>query len=166
VTRKLDESAYAYYLGLGPGRSHRLVALHYSCSKKAVTNKAIAEGWKEKIAEHERQQREETERKASESLEAMNERHLKMATYMARKGLEALSTMTFDTAMDATRAIKLAAEMERLIRGQPSARAAIDIEQKIRSEHQNWAPPDDDDEPEPGEQDSDGEGEAPAAATV
>jgi hypothetical protein len=43
--------------------------------------------------------------------------------------------------MDAVRALQIAIDKERLIRGEPTERSAIDIERKIRSEHERWILP-------------------------
>lgn len=144
--KKLPDDAYAFYLGLGLGRSHQAVADHYGVDKKTVTNRAVKEGWKERLANYEREQRAIQEKKATESLEVMNDRHLKVIGYIQAKGIEALKAMPIESAIDAVRAITLAIEKERLIRGEPTERTAMDIEKKIREEHERWLVPVD---PEP-----------------
>jgi hypothetical protein len=144
--KKLPDDAFAFYLSQGLGRSHQAVADHYGVDKKTVTNRAVKEGWKQKIEDHEREQRLVQEKKAAESLEAMNDRHLKVIGYIQARGIEALKAMPIESAIDAVRAISLAIEKERLIRGEPTERTAMDIEKKIREEHERWLVPV---EPEP-----------------
>jgi len=144
--KKLPDEAFAFYLSLGLGRSHQAVADHFGVDKKTVTNRAVKEGWKQKIEEAEREQRKIQEKKAAESLEAMNERHLKVFSYVQAKGIEALKTMPLDSAIDAVRALAIAIEKERLIRGEPSERTAMEVEKTIREEHLKWLVPV---EPEP-----------------
>ena len=139
--KKLPDDAYAYYLALGPRRSHQAVADHFDVDKKTVTNRAVKEGWRQRIDDHERAERERLERKAAESVEAMNDRHLKVISYIQAKGLEALKSMPLDSAIDAVRAITIAIDKERVIRGEPAQRSTIDIERKIREEHERWEAP-------------------------
>jgi len=139
--KKLPDDAYAYYLALGPRRSHQAVAGHFDVDKKTVTNRAVKENWRQRIDDHERAERERLERKAAESVEAMNDRHLKVISYIQAKGLEALKSMPLDSAIDAVRAITIAIDKERVIRGEPAQRSTIDIERRIREEHERWEAP-------------------------
>jgi len=139
--KKLPDDAYAYYLALGPRRSHQAVADHFDVDKKTVTNRAVKEGWRQRIDDHERAERERLERKAAESVEAMNDRHLKVISYIQAKGVEALKSMPLDSAIDAVRAITIAIDKERVIRGEPAQRSTIDIERRIREEHERWEAP-------------------------
>jgi len=139
--KKLPDDAYAYYLALGPRRSHQAVADHFDVDKKTVTNRAVKESWRQRIDDHERAERERLERKAAESVEAMNDRHLKVISYIQAKGVEALKSMPLDSAIDAVRAITIAIDKERVIRGEPAQRSTIDIERRIREEHERWEAP-------------------------
>jgi hypothetical protein len=146
--KKLPDDAYAYYLALGPRRSHQAVADHFGVDKKTVTNRAVKENWRQKIEDHERAERERLERKAAESVEAMNDRHLRVISYIQAKGLETLKSMPLDSAIDAVRAITIAIDKERVIRGEPAQRTTIDIERKIRDEHERWEAPEEHAKPE------------------
>lgn len=143
--KKLPDDAYAHYLAMGPGRSYQAVADHYGVDKKTVTNRAVKEGWMERLGEHEKAERERIERKAAESVEAMNDRQLKVIAFIQTKAIETLRSMPLDSAMDAVRALQIAIEKERLIRGEPTERTAVDIEKKIREEHERWLAPEDSD---------------------
>jgi hypothetical protein len=146
--KKLPDDAYAYYLALGPRRSHQAVADHFGVDKKTVTNRAVKENWKQRIEDHERAERERLERKAAETVEAMNDRHLKVIAYIQAKGIEALKSMPLDSAIDAVRAITIAIDKERVIRGEPAQRSTIDIERKLREEHERWEAPEEPANPE------------------
>jgi secreted Zn-dependent insulinase-like peptidase len=141
--KKLPDDAFAYYLALGTARSHQAVADHFDVDKKTVTNRAVKETWKDRIAEHERKLREEAEKKAHESVSAMDERQLRVASYIQAKAIEALKAIPIDSAMDGVKAYKLAVEMERMIRGHTNKETAEDIEKKIRGEHERWLVPED-----------------------
>ena len=76
----------------------------------------------------------------------MNTRHLKAFKVIQGKALEALRSMSLDSAMDAVRALDLAVKGERLTRGEPSDRTAVSIEDTIRREFDRWTVVEDDDE--------------------
>ena len=150
MSRKLPPNAFAYYLELGVGRSYEAVAKQFGCSKRTVTNHARTDGWQERLAEAERARTKKAEEKAVETLDAMDDRQLKVLRFIQVKSIEALKSMPLDSAMDAVKAFTLSIEKERLIRGKPSERTAIDIEKKIREEHERWlVPVDPEPEPEP-----------------
>ena len=139
TTRKLPPDAYAYYLSLGVGRSYTQVARHYGVQKGTVTERAVKENWQEKIELAEREAQAAAEKKARESIDEMNERHLKTAQLVQRKGLEDLRTRPFATSGDAARAIFMGMEKERLIRGEPSER--IDVVEIIKQQYQSLVLP-------------------------
>jgi hypothetical protein len=68
----------------------------------------------------------------------MHERHLKMMSLIQRRALEALRSMPLDSAMDAVRALDLAVKSERVVRGEPGDRSAVDVERVIRGEYERW----------------------------
>lgn len=142
MNRKIPPEALSVYLGMGPGRSYESVARHYGASKRAVVDRAKKEDWQGKVAKMELAAREKAEAKAGHSLEEMNDRHLKTAKLIQRKALEALSRLPIDQAMDAVRALKIGLEHERLIRGEPSERSAVEIRETIRLEYERWMQPD------------------------
>ena len=77
--------------------------------------------------------RERANDKTSESMDAMNERHLKSARIVQGKALEALRGTPLETAMAAVKALDTGIRQERLIRGEPSDRTAVSVEETIRS---------------------------------
>jgi transposase len=77
MNRKIPADAFGYYFSLGPGRSYQTVAAHYGVSKQAVTKLAQREDWQTRLETIERQARQKVDESAVESLEGMNQRHLK-----------------------------------------------------------------------------------------
>jgi hypothetical protein len=152
MIRKLPPESFSYYLSLGPGRSYEKVAQNYGVDKRSVTNLAAREGWAQKLADAEREMRERAEEKVKESTNAMNLRHLKTVQLVQKKALDALRTLPLDTGIEAVRALILAVDKERLIRGEPTDR--VDVAEIIKREcetlilkpgdEEDW----DDDEPD------------------
>ena len=138
MARKLPADAFSYYAGLGPERSYQSVAEHYGVSKQAVTKLAVRESWQQRLEDIERKARGNVDQRVAESLEVMNERHLKTLQVIQRKALETLKTMPLATAMEAVRALDMSIVKERLVRGEPSDRTAIAVEDVIRKEYDRW----------------------------
>ncbi len=138
MNRRLPPDAFAYYLGLGVSRSYQTVADHFGVSKQAVVALAGKEGWVERLVQAERRIGASAEKKAEESISTMNDRHLRSLKAVQGKALEALRSLALDTAMDAVRALDLAIRQERVIRGEPGDRSAIDVGDLIRREHERW----------------------------
>ena len=141
MRRKIPPDAYSYYLGLGQARSYDAVARRCGVSKRAVTNLAGKEGWQQKVAAADEQARARAVEKAQESIEEMNERHLKTVQLVQKKALEALRTSPIEGGIDAVRALVLAVRDERLIRGEPTDRNAVNIEEVIKREYERWMVP-------------------------
>ena len=141
MNRKIPLDAFDYYFSLGPGRGYQAVADKYGVSKRAVANLARREDWQSRIAEIERKARDRGDEKKVESLEEMNERHLKMLKAIQGRALQTLQTLPLASAMDAVRAIKVCIEKERIIRGEPADHTAMDVEQVIKREYEQWLVP-------------------------
>ncbi len=139
--RKIPQDAFSYYFSLGAERSYEKVASHYGVTKRAITRFALRDHWQERLGEAERQAREEADQKAAKSLEAMNERHLQAARLLQGKAIEALRQMGLDRPISAVKALELGIRTERLIRGEPSERAELDVAQIIKREYERWMVP-------------------------
>ena len=146
--RRLPPDAFAYYLGLGVGRSYQAVAEHFGVTKTAVVNLAAREDWPEKLRQVEKRVGDAAAKKAEESIEQMNDRHLRSLKAIQGKALEALRSLALDNAMDAVRALDLAIRQERVVRGEPGDRATIEVGDVIRREYERWLAPVEDDAPE------------------
>ena len=139
--RKLPIDAFEHYFALGHERSYRAVADHYNVSKTAVANLAEKEKWQDQVISRERQARQVLEKKSVETLEQMNERHTKLCKMIQKKAFDALRTMPLSAAMEAVRAMDLSIKQERLVRGEPTDRSAVDVEQIIKREYERWLEP-------------------------
>ena len=143
---RIPPDAFDYYFALGANRSYQAVADKYGVSKTAIVNRAVSEGWQERVERLEAKARERADEKAVESVEQMNTRHLKAAKIVQAKALETLRSVSLTSAMDAVRALDLGIKQERLARGEPSERNALTIEDTIRREYERWLDADDDEE--------------------
>ena len=153
--RKLaEDEAFEHYYALGAGRSYRAVAEEFGVSKTAVANAAERGRWRRKVEERDHKVAERVEEKAVESVEQDRERQLKMVRLVQGKAIEALKTMPLESAMDAVRALGMAIKEERLIRGEPTERTALSVEDTIRREYDRWMTTKDESE-DLGEEDED-----------
>lgn len=112
--KKLSKSAFAYYESLGDARTYKAVARRFSVSLRTVARFAVAHEWQRRL----------TEATPTESLAAMNQRHLGYARLMQEKALEALARLTFKTPCEAVHAVLMGARLERLLIDMPSSDAA------------------------------------------
>lgn len=138
MSGRLPEDAFEYYVGLGDGRSYRAVAERYGVSKRAVTRRATRDGWAKRLAAIAAEARSGAERRLVESMEQMGERHVRMLRVVQTRALEALRAYPLTTAMEAARALDLSIRQERVIRGEPSDRTAVAVEEVIRGEFERW----------------------------
>ena len=136
--RKLPADAFELYFGLGPGRSYRSVADHYGVSKSTVASLAGREDWPRLVESREHKAKVQAEAYAVETLEQMCTRHIKVLKLVQRKALEALKTMPITSAMDAIRALEMSVKQERLVRGEPTDRTAVGVEEVIKKEYERW----------------------------
>lgn len=136
MNRKIPSDAFETYFALGPDRSYQTVAEKYGVTKKAVTAAAKRERWQERLQERERRSQEQVEQQAVESMTAMKQRHLKLMEAIEGKAVQTLRNMPIETAYQAVRALIASVEQQRVIRGEPTERTAIDIEKIIRREYE------------------------------
>ena len=92
MSGKLPHIAFEFYFGLGPGRSYQTVAYEFGVSKKSVTKRATSECWQDRLAKLEEKSRQNAEKKALETLDAMNDRHLRSLRAVQGKALQAIKT--------------------------------------------------------------------------
>ena len=104
MKRKLPAESFDFYVSIGIGRSYSAVADHYGASKGAVTAIASKHDWQGRLGKIEREARSKADEKAVETLEQVNERHIKAARVIQAKALEALRGLSLDSAMEAVRA--------------------------------------------------------------
>ncbi len=136
MTRRLPPDAFESYLSLGPSRTYGAIAEMFGVCKRSVCTRAKKENWQERVVQQERAAREQAQKKAVESLEEMNERHLRLVRLIQNRAIEALKNMPLDNANAAAKALAAAVDQERVIRGEPSDRSAIDIATIIKKEYE------------------------------
>ncbi|MCC7014858.1 MAG: hypothetical protein IT454_20010 [Planctomycetes bacterium] len=153
MNRRIPEDAFSFYFSLGPTRSYTEVAKKYGVSKRAVVDFAKKDDWQSRIAEAERTSRQHANQQAVESLDEMNQRHLKEARYLQSKGLEGLNRGAPEVAAVSLKAITAGIQLERLIRGQATERTETSFEEVVRREHARWL------EPARGDEDGDAGGD-------
>ena len=135
---RLPAEAMAYYLSLGEDRTYAAVAERYGISRTTVAKRAAKENWQREVEDLNTRLRARAAREVTESLDDMNVRHLKLVKVIQGKALEALKRMPLASAMDAVRALDKAIAQERLIRGEPTERTALSIEDVIKREYDRW----------------------------
>ena len=138
ANRKIPQDAFFFYVGLGPSRSYQQVAEKFGVTKRTVVNVAVKDRWQDRVVELERKARDATNDKAQESLEEMNERHLKLCRLVQSRALEALRRFPLENAVAAARALESSIRQERIVRGEPGDRTATSIEETIRGEYERW----------------------------
>lgn len=138
MSARIPADAFDFYASLGMARSYQAVAEKYGVSKQAVTKHAVQHRWAERLTAIEQRARERSDQKLQETIEELNERHLKMLRIIETKALEALRVMPLDSAMDAVRALEISMRQTRLIRGEPTDHTTVDVVDLIRREHSDW----------------------------
>ena len=140
MNRKIPADAFSYYFSLGPSRSYEAVAAKYGVTKRGVAEHALREKWQALIVEAEKGARVSAQEKAQESLEEMNDRHMREARFLQSKGVEALKSGRPEMLAPGTRAVAQGMQLERLIRGEPTERTE-NVEAIIKREYQRWLKP-------------------------
>lgn len=149
MTRKIPEDAFEQYVALGPDRSHKALAEKLGVTKRSVTKCSVREDWNGRLSKIERDARDRSDLKMTETLEQMRERHMATLKAMHARALTAIRQYPLTSGMDAMRAAEMAIKLERLVVGEPSDRTALSVEEVTRREIQDWLVVGD-------EQDSDG----------
>lgn len=128
MTNKLPPDAFSYFAALGPARSYKLVADHFSVSVRTVQRAAEREAWDKRIEAIEAEARRTVDAKIAVDLAEMYLRHRKLLTAMAARAATALRDYPLETGMDGIKAAGLVIKLERLLAGEPTDRSAVDIE--------------------------------------
>lgn len=138
MKRKIPTNAFEVYFAMGPQRSYEALAERFGVSKQAITKTAAKERWQERVAEIEQRVQADSKEKVVDLLNEMNERHLRVLRAIQAKALEALKEKPLRTGMDAVRALEVTIRHERLIRGEPSERTEMSVEEATRREVNRW----------------------------
>ena len=138
VTTRIPPEAFDCYVGLGPARSYRQVADRYGVSKRAITKLAVREDWAARLQKIERQARERSDAKLTETVEEMRTRHLTLLKAMSSRVVTALREFPLNSGMEAMRAAEMVIKLERLITGEPSERTELTVEEVTKRELDHW----------------------------
>ena len=88
MNRKIGPDAFAFYVSLGTDRSYEAVAKKYGVTKRAVTDLAAKENWQKRLSKIEREAQEKTDKRVAETLEQMNDRHIKVLKFIQNRSIE------------------------------------------------------------------------------
>ena len=148
MNKLLPPDAFEAYVALGQERSYATLARNYGVSKRCVTREAARGKWIERLSKIEEDARAASDRRVTETLADMHERHVKMLKVMGARVVTALRDHPIDSGMDAIRAADITIKLERLIAGEVSKRTELNIEEITRHEIRTLLKVvDDDDEP-------------------
>jgi hypothetical protein len=134
VRTKIPSDAFDFYAAQGEHRSYQATADKFGVSKTAITKCAKREGWGERLAKIEADARAISDRKLTESLAEMQERHLKIVKAMSARVLSGLRDYPLADGMDAIRAADMVIKLERLLAGEASKRTELSIQDITRHE--------------------------------
>ena len=132
--KRLPSDAYSYYVELGAERSYEAVAKHFGVSKVTVVNHAAKDRWQERLREAEQKAREEANKRAVDTLQAVKERQLQEARILERRALEALKTLPPEKASKAAAMLNIAWKHELFLLGEPSERTELTVEEITKRE--------------------------------
>lgn len=134
MTSKIPPDAFDFYVSQGEQRSYQATANRFGVSKCAVAKRAKREDWAGRLASIEASARSISDRKLTESIADMQERHFRMAKAMGARALTALRDYPIEDGMDAIRAADMVIKLERLLAGEASKRTELSIEEISRHE--------------------------------
>ena len=137
MKKKIPPDAFAFYFGLGPGRSYKAVGDRYTVTKRAVAFCAEREKWQKRIREEEAKISAKAEKEAAENNRTVRQGQLKVLRFMQGKAVEALKAMSIDSAVDAAKVFTLALDKERQLLGDTGGQSPSIVEQITREEVRN-----------------------------
>jgi hypothetical protein len=155
--KRLPPEAFDHYLELGADRSYDAVALKYGVSRITVLRHAEKHRWQARLREAERGAREQSNKKAVDTLQVVKERQLTEARILEHRALEALKTLPPEKAGKAAAMLNIAWKHELLLLGEPSERTELTVEEVTKREIETLLRRVEVDE----EEDADGEEEHP-----
>jgi len=131
---RIPTDAFDFYVSLGPQRSYEATAKEYGVSKCAVSKCAQRENWHERLAKIETDAREMSDRKLTETLAEMHDRHAKTLKAIHVRAVEALRAFPIDNCMDAVKAVDMVIRAERLAAGEATKRSEQSIVEVMKHE--------------------------------
>jgi hypothetical protein len=134
MSRKLDNTAFDFYVGLGLGRSYKQVGEHFGANKRTVVRTAIRENWQERLEAIEQKSREAIDERLATELQEMQVRHLKLLRAMGSRAAKAVAELPLNTGMEGIRAAETVIKLERLLAGEPGEATALTVARVTKDE--------------------------------
>ncbi|NOT30132.1 MAG: hypothetical protein HOP15_06770 [Planctomycetes bacterium] len=141
MSGRLSDSAFEFYVGLGPPRSYQAVAQKYGVTKRAVVKHASRDKWSERLEKIEEEARAESDKRLATDMAEMHERHKRMLRAVASRAIAAIKEHPLSSGMEGVRAAELVIKMERLLAGESSERSTVSVEEVTRRELDRWLVP-------------------------
>lgn len=135
MNRKIPDDAFDRYVSLGPARSYQVLADEYGVSKRAVTKRAAAEDWTQRLDKIEAEARRQGDKKLAETLGEMRSRHLTTIRAMQSRAVSALQKYPLTSGMEAMKAAEMAIKLERLVAGESTDNTVLSVEEICRREY-------------------------------
>ena len=132
--RRLPADCFERYVALGEVRSYALLAKQLGCSKRAISKRAVKEGWAERLGRIEQAARERSDGRMVDTMTEMRERHMATLRVMSMRVVNALKEHSLDSGMEAIKAAEIVIKLERLVAGDASERNVIDVAAVTREE--------------------------------
>jgi len=126
---RLPPESFDDYVALGPERSYEAVAKKHGVSKATVLRHAEKHDWQARLREAERGAREQANRRAVDTLQAVKDRQLQEARILEHRALEALKSLPPEKASKAALMLQIAWRHELLLLGEASERTELTIEE-------------------------------------
>lgn len=131
---RLPPDTFDAYVALGPTRSYGAVAEKYGVSRATVIRHAEKERWQERLRDAEQAARDQANKKAVETLQAVKDRQLQEARILEHRALEALRSLPPEKASKAALMLQIAWRHELLLLGEASERTELSIQEVTERE--------------------------------
>ena len=132
---RIPADAFERYVAMGlEQRSYQALADALGVSKCAIVKCAKREGWTERLNKIEADARDISDRKLTETIAAMHERHANTLKLIHVKAVEALRDIPFDSTADAVKACEMVIRSERVMAGEAAKRGEENIAEIMKRE--------------------------------
>src|SRR5688500_7631985 len=134
MNRKPPDARFERYAALGPTRPYAALPAPFAATRPAGATRPAKQGWRERLAQIEPQSREKSAAMFVDAISAMRSRHLKTLRAVNARVLSALQQFTLNSGMEAIRGAEIAIKLERLVAGEASDHAQVDVAAVTREE--------------------------------
>lgn len=134
MNKKVPENAFEIYASMGSERSYQALADRLGVDKRTIVRHAGVEKWTERLAKIQEAARISGDKRITETLQEMQERHLKMLRAMAGKAIQAMKEHPIASAAEGARIGGMVIKLERIVRGEPVERTEVSVEEITKRE--------------------------------